>query len=84
MKNRTMMHLAIAAAMQTMQGIPQKLATVGHRISAGGTGPGGRRRTRKEGYRRASASKYTSHQGKQECARRLRPGSAAWHAARCM
>ena len=30
----------------------------------------------------STSNKYTPHQGKQECARRLRRGSASWHSGK--
>ena len=39
------------------------------------------RQAKNKSYRRKSVSKYKCHQGKQECARRLRVGSAAYYSA---
>lgn len=78
------MSLAIAAAMQTMQGMPQQLRTTGHRVSAGGSPFNKRNAKNRMFFRKSSISKYKSHQGKQECARRLHRGSAAWYSATCM
>ena len=81
MKNN-LMAMAVAAAMQTMQRVPESLRTVDHRITGGnGFNP---HAAKNKSFRRKSVSKYESHQGKQECARRLRVYSPAWHSANCM
>lgn len=71
--------MALAAAMEALQHIKPPLKTVGYKISSNIKGyipssPSGRVRR--------SRSKYKPHQGKQECARRLRQYSAAWYASK--
>lgn len=84
MKNR-ILHLAVAAAMQSMQAAPQQLKTTGHKIASNvGFNGIGRKRTRNKRFRSRGMSKYQPHQGKQECARRLKRGSAAWYSSGTM
>jgi len=72
-----MLALAIAAAMQPIHNTAE-LATTGLKHITGSTG-----KTKSSGkrYTRKYASKYKPHQGKQECERRLRVGSAAYYSA---
>lgn len=72
-----MLALAIAAAMQPLHNV-SKLTTTGFKRIAGSVG---KVRSLGNKYNRKSGSKYKPHQGKQECARRLRVGSAAWYSA---
>ena len=84
MKNH-LVSLALAAAMESMQHLPQTLKTTGHKIASNagfnGFSP---RQAKNKSYQPKSTSKYKSHQGKQECARRLKVYSPAWHSAQTM
>ena len=82
MKNN-IIAMAIAASMMSMQREPAKLATDGHRFMSGGSNFNARQ-AKSKSYRRKSVGKYSSHQGEQECARRLTFGTAAYWAAGCM
>lgn len=77
MKNK-IIHLALAAAMQSIQNTP-KLSTTGFMALAGRST--GKIKSSGQKWFRKSKSKYEPHQGKQECARRLRRGSPAWYSA---
>ena len=79
MKNN-IIAMAIAASMMSMQRTPPGLMPMGHKIAAGNGGNNfNRHQAKNKTYRVKNNSKYTVHQGEQECARRLRHGSAAWH-----
>ena len=82
MKNN-IIAMAIAASMISMQRTPQGLMPMGHKIIAGGNNFNARQ-AKSKSYRRKSVGKYSSHQGEQECARRLTFGTAAYWAAGCM
>lgn len=77
MKN-TFISMSIAAAMEAMQYMPPELKTVSHKLSGNIKGYLKTKSTGRR-WRSKSVSKYKPHQGKQECARRLRRGSAAWY-----
>lgn len=83
MKRNSLVAMTMIAAIQAMQNMPNQLKTAGHKIASGGS-PFNRRRAKNKSFRSNSVSKYKCHQGKQECARRLRVGSAAWHSAQTM
>ena len=84
MKNH-LVSLALAAAMESMQHLPQKLKTEGHKIASNagfnGFSP---KQAKNKSYQAKSTSKYKPHQGKQECARRLKRGTAAWYSSETM
>ena len=82
MKNN-LIAMAIAASMSAMQREPAQLATAGHQFMSGGNNFN-RHQAKNKSYRPKSASKYKSHQGKQECARRLKVGTAAYYSAQCL
>ena len=73
---KNILAMSLAAAMESMQTIRGELVTKGHKAAGNGFN---RRQAKNKSFRPRSNSKYKSHQGKQECARRLRAGSAAWH-----
>lgn len=73
--------MVIAAVIESMQRTPLTLRTIGYKLSSNIKGyiP-----TKPSGRIRRSNSKYIPNQGKQERARRLRVGSAAWHSKMMM
>ena len=79
MKN-TFLHMAVAAAINTMQGAPQQLKTIGHKIT-GNQGFNGfnRKQAKNKRFRSKYVSKHKPHQSKRERARRLRRYTAAWY-----
>ena len=75
MKNK-IISMALIAAMQSIQKQPG-LSTTGFMNLSGRSS--GKAKSKGRKWSRKSKSKYTPHQGKQECARRLRVGSPAYY-----
>ena len=79
---KNILAMSLAAAMESVQTIKPSLATAEHKIT-GNIGFNGfnRHQAKNKSFRAKCTSKYKSHQGKQECARRLKRGSAAWYSS---
>lgn len=73
--HKKIISLAVMAAMSAIQ-IPPKMKTQSNRIGLDGN----RKKKKSSGkWIKRLQGKHKPHQGKQECARRLREGSPAWH-----
>lgn len=79
MKNN-LIAIALSASMNAIQRA-QSLATVGHNFVASGNNFNPHQAKNKS-YRLKTKSKYAPHQGKQECARRLKAYSPAWYSSK--
>ena len=79
---KNILAMSLAAAMESMQTIKASLTTEGHTIS-GNLGFNGfnRHQAKNKSFKPKSSSKYRPHQGKQECARRLKVYSPAWYSS---
>ena len=77
---RNILVMSLAAAMESMQTMKPSLSTAGHTIN-GDLGFNGfnRHQAKNKSFKPKSTSKYRPHQGKQECARRLKVHSPAWY-----
>lgn len=80
MRRNSLLAMTMMASIQAMQKLPSALKTTGHKIAAGAT-PFNRRQAMNKRFRSRGVSRYKCHQGKQECARRLRFGSAAYYSS---
>lgn len=80
--NKNMLAISLAAAMESMQTMKPELITKDHKIN-GNIGFNGfnRNQAKSKSFKPKSTSKYKSHQGKQECTRRLKVYSPAWYSS---